>query len=152
MIEEVDEVGRPIHARTVPLASAGSIGGVEEYVCTHCHFRSDLPDVQHACSDYGRDDSFTVAPQTTNNGMLEATQISRPGGVPKEYVVDWKTEEPQDVWRAVLNERELKDLRAEDGWHGEVANMQHFGVLGATTSDMDAARLRKFGFRHLRRM
>ena len=131
------------------LAPAGSVGGIEKYVCTHCQFEIDLPDVVHDCAKYGRDDSFTLEPTAKTDGHLTATLIQRPG-MPKEYVVDWVADDTQEKWRALLQEDELRQLREINKWGGEVKTLQSFDVLAAITFEMDAATLRKFGFRHLR--
>jgi hypothetical protein len=148
---EVDENGRPTHPRTVPLASAGSPGGVERYVCTHCYFESDLPELAHDCTTHGRDDSFSQEPKEKTGGQLTAALVQRPG-MPEEYVVDWVAEERGEKWRAALRKDELRQLRAENMWHGEVQTLESFGIVVSTTVEMDGPALRKFAFRHLRKM
>lgn len=146
-ITEVDVYGRPTTARSLPLASAVSVGGVEKYVCTHCRFESDLPDVAHDCAANGRDDSFTLEPKETTNGQLTSAQVQRPGQA-KEYIVDWVADDTRDRWRALLLKDELRQLR--ETYHMHVETLESLGVLGSITFEMDAATLRKFGFRHLR--
>jgi hypothetical protein len=150
-IIDVDVIGRPINPRTVPLASAGLVGGIEQYACTHCHFVSDLPGVEHNCAEFGRDDSFSMEPKASTSGTLTATPIQRVGAPPREYLVDWVSEGAREKWRALLRKDELQQLRATGGWHGEVGVLESYGVLAGTTFDMDAAKLQQFRFRHLRR-
>jgi hypothetical protein len=149
-IIEVDVTDRPIHPRTVPLAAAGLVGGIEQYACTHCHFASDVPDVAHNCAEFGRDDSFSMEPKASTNGTLTSTPIQRAGAPPQEYLVDWVSDDARERWRALLRKDALQQLRATGGWHGEVGALESYGVLAGTTFEMDAAKLHSFGFRHLR--
>jgi hypothetical protein len=149
-IYEVDEIGRRIEAKTVGLASAVSLGGIEEYLCTHCWFRADLPDVVHNCYDYGRDDSITVKLSDKASGVLKVQNIQNTR--PPEFLVDWTLEGASDRWRTLLNQREAAELMSTNPWGGEISSLSGFGLQPELTFEMNESILRKFGFRHLRTM
>jgi hypothetical protein len=149
-IYEVDEIGRRIEARMVGLASAGSLGGIEEYLCTHCWFRTDLPDVAHNCYEYGRDDSVAMKLSDKTHGLLKLQNIQNMR--PPEFLVDWTLEGASDTWRTLLNQQEVVELMATNHWGGEISTLSGFGLQPRLTFEMNEQILRKFGFRHLRKM
>src|SRR5215831_2031952 len=120
-IYEVDEIGRRIEPKTIGLASVGSLGGIEEYLCTHCWHRADLPDVAHNCYDFGRDDSTKAMLPNTTSGTLSLRPIY---GIPqKEFLVDWVMESGTDTWRTVLTNQEMVKLMKTNHWGAEVSNL-----------------------------
>ena len=139
-ITEVDGAGRPSQPHTLPVASTTAIGGVEQYICTHCRFVSDLPNVAHDCVAYGRDDSLSLEPKERTDGQLTEEPIYRAGMSPDEYIVDWVSDDTREKWRALLRKGALQQLRETNSF------------LGWVTFEMDAVTLRKFGFRHLQQM
>jgi hypothetical protein len=149
-IYEVDEIGRRLEARIVGLASAGSLGGIEEYLCTHCWFRADLPDVAHNCYDYGRDDSVTEKLSDKTPGILKVQNIQNTR--PPEFLVDWMLEGANDTWRTLLNQQEKAELMSTSHWGGEISSLSGFGLQPEVTFEMSELILRKFEFRHLRAM
>jgi hypothetical protein len=137
-ITEVDGSGRQSQPHTLPVASTTVIG--DQFICTHCRFVSDLPNVAHDCVAYGRDDSLSLEPKERTAGQLTEEPTHCGGMSPDEYIVDWVSDGTREKWRALLRKGELWQLRGTNSF------------LGWMTFEMDAVTLRKFGFRHLRKM
>ena len=139
-ITEVDGFGRPSQPHTLAVASTTVIGG-DQYICTHCRFVTDVPNVAHDCAAYGRDDSLSLEPKERTDGQLTEEPIHRDGmSSPDEYIVDWVSDGTREKWRSLLRKGQLGQLRGTDSF------------LGWITFQMDAVTLRKFGFRHLQKM
>ena len=147
-IIEVDSAGRPVAPREIPIASAGTIAGIEQYACTHCLYTSPTPNTSHECQEYGRDDSTTTYNMASTDGTLSATAVSRGQLPPAKYFVVWQGDDRTDRWQAVLMRQELVQLLATNHWGAEMLGSAAFGIPGFTFS-ADGQVLAKFGFRHV---